>query len=175
MCALYVLGLIASIFGFGFFGISSSESVSGSGAEFDGVASVVSTPNMEILTVYGVDGDYNFPRQPSFGAERDIMQAELSGTLTEENGCLYVQSDTGDERYLVVWAPDYSVSVLNDAVIVTDAMGAEAVQVGQQIYLDGGEIPTNAQADFEAQSGLLPIAGCAGQYWIMGEVARPAG
>ncbi|MEQ8675562.1 MAG: hypothetical protein RLP44_29120 [Aggregatilineales bacterium] len=175
MCALYVLGVIASIFGFSFLGISSVETSEGAWTEFSGIASVSATPNMEILTVIEADRQYTFPRQPSFGAERDMMQAELTGTLIEENGCLYVQSDTGGEQYLIIWAPEYSVSVLNDAVIVMDELGAEAVRVGQQVYLGGGEISTNAQADFEAERGLLPIEGCSGQYWIMGDVARPAG
>jgi hypothetical protein len=178
MCAFYVLGLIASVFGFAVFGVSSVETSEAIPAEAPLVASsgggsVSASGNMEIISFFQGDVFITFPRQVA-SAERDTMEAQLFGTLMEQDQCLYVTPDTGDIPYLVIWSPEYSISVDNGMPIVVDAAGVEAVRLGQHVYLDGGEIPAEVQPDFEAESGVLPIEGCSGPYWLMGTTARPS-
>ncbi len=175
MCAFYVLGLIASVFGFAVFGVSSvemSEGVYDPSITLSMSANSVASGNMEIISFFQGDVFITFPRQ-SGSVERDTMEAQLFGTLIEQEQCLYVTPDTGDIPYLVIWSPEYSISVDNGMPIVVDAAGVEAVRLGQHVYLDGGEIPAEVQPDFEAESGLLPIEGCPGPYWLMGTTARP--
>lgn len=176
MCALYVLGLIASILGFGFVGVNSMEMSAPPSepmvAELSGGTSISGSGSMEVITVFQGDVSITLPRLVA-SAQQETMDAQLFGTLVEENSCLYVQSDTGDAQYLIVWAADYSPGIGQDSAFVQDESGLIAVSVGQHVYLDGGEIPADVQPDFEAESGLLPIEGCSGPYWLMGTTARP--
>src|SRR5260221_13931941 len=48
------------------------------------------------------------------------LLALLTGQLVREGACLRVRSTVGPETYLLVWAPDFDVTITGDTVQVAD-------------------------------------------------------
>jgi hypothetical protein len=115
--------------------------------------------------------EFAFPRQRATEGEREVMEAQLFGSLIADGMCLRV--DSGTERYLIIWPPNYSLAVRDGAIIILDASGNLAVEVGQQVYISGGEVPLTQHSLDEANVEGLADSGCAGPYWFAGDIVEP--
>ena len=100
--------------------------------------------------------------------ERD---APLSGNLVlwDYSRCLRVLSDSGLGDFLPLWPPDYNARFTGVEVEVLDGSGQVVARVGEQVRLDGGDIPV--VWDLEAYRSLLDELprDCHGPYWIVGD------
>jgi hypothetical protein len=101
-------------------------------------------------------------------AERD---APLSGELVlwDYNRCLRVVSDGGLGDYLPLWPADYAARVTGDGVEILDGSGWVFARVGQQVRLDGGDIPVVWNLEpYQSLLNELP-RDCHGPYWIVSD------
>jgi hypothetical protein len=90
-----------------------------------------------------------------------MLQALLQGELVVENGCLRVSGN------LILWPYGYSVQTEDGETLVLNAEGRAVARVGDFVQLGGGEIPAFSA---EARTGTALPEGCAGPYWLTGEV-----
>ncbi len=101
-------------------------------------------------------------------AEHD---ASLSGELVlwDHNRCLRVVSESGLGDYLPLWPAEYAVRVAGDEVEILDGSGEVVARVGQQVHLNGGDIPV--VWDLEPYRNLLDELprDCHGPYWIVSD------
>jgi hypothetical protein len=97
--------------------------------------------------------------------------AALSGELVlwDYSRCLRVVSDGGLSDFLPLWPPDYSARFTGDRVEVLDGSRQVVARVGEQVRLDGGDIPV--VWDLEAYRSLLDELprDCHGPYWIVSD------
>lgn len=95
------------------------------------------------------------------------MTALCIGPLTMVDGCLR----TGDSEAsnLVVWPPDFEVSVENDTIRVLYDDHEVEVRLGQVVRLGGGEVKSLEAFD-ERTRQQIP-AGCPGPYWLAGSIS----
>jgi heat shock protein HslJ len=95
------------------------------------------------------------------------MTALTVGPLTMVDGCLR----TGDAEAgnLVVWPPDFEVSIENDAIRVRYDDHDVEVRLGQVVRLGGGEVKSIDVFD-ERTRQRIP-AGCPGPYWLVGSIS----
>jgi len=95
------------------------------------------------------------------------MTALCIGPLTMVDGCLR----TGDSEAsnLVVWPPDFEVSVENDTIRVLYDDHEVEVRLGQVVRLGGGEVKSLEAFD-ERTRQQIP-AGCPGPYWLVGSIS----
>jgi hypothetical protein len=100
--------------------------------------------------------------------ERD---ASLTGELVlwDYSRCLRIVSDSGLGDYLPLWPAGYTVRVTGDEVEILDSLGQVFARVGQQVRLDGGDIPV--VWDLEPYQSLLNELprDCHGPYWIVSD------
>jgi len=113
-----------------------------------------------------------FPRQQPVAGIREVMMALLQGKLTAADGCLYVDDSNSDTSYLLVWPPDFTLSMEADAVLLFNGAGEVVARVGEEVRLSGGEVKSVRYLD-ELVRQSLP-ADCPGPYWIVGDVVGPA-
>ena len=113
--------------------------------------------------------DIAFPRQEPVEGERATMGAELVGDLVLEEGCLRIESLYGNESYIPVWPPEFTVVLENDIPVILDGDGLLVGRVGKEIYMGGGESSESAVPAC-AQQQMPPT--CRGKYWIVGEGVR---
>jgi hypothetical protein len=111
-----------------------------------------------------------FPRQGPVEGMRTVMQAEMIGQLVLVDGCLRIESIYDDTSYLPVWPPEFELGSDDDEIQVLDGVGQIVAQVGEEIYMGGGEGSVSVMAECVRQQ--LPPA-CTGPYWIVGEGVRP--
>jgi heat shock protein HslJ len=102
---------------------------------------------------------------PMVGPTR--MAALFIGTLTMSDGCLHV-SDSYDSN-LVVWPPDFQVSIGNDTIRVLYDDHEVEVRLGQVVRLGGGEVKSLEAFDERTRQGIP--AGCPGPYWLVGSIS----
>ena len=98
------------------------------------------------------------------------LTAEISGTLVNEAGCLRVANEGGS--YLLLWPPDNAVTREGKMVrVVTGVVGGVReewqLRLGDVVLLGGG---MTERLD-ETLATLVP-PGCAGPYWVMGQIAE---
>ena len=95
------------------------------------------------------------------------MTALCIGPLTMVDGCLR----TGDSEAsnLVVWPPDFEVSVENDTIRVLYDDHEVEVRLGQVVRLGGGEVKSLEAFDERTRQGIP--AGCPGPYWLVGGIS----
>jgi heat shock protein HslJ len=95
------------------------------------------------------------------------MAALYIGPLTMVDGCLRIgDSEAGN---LVVWPPDFEVSVENDTIrVLYDDHGVE-VRLGQVVRLGGGEVKSIEAFDKRTRRQIP--AGCPGPYWLVGSIS----
>ncbi|MEJ2737532.1 MAG: hypothetical protein P8189_28915, partial [Anaerolineae bacterium] len=101
-------------------------------------------------------------------AEHD---ASLSGELVlwDYSRCLRVVSDGGLGDYLPLWPADYAARVTGDGVEILDGSGWVFARVGQQVRLDGGDIPVVWNLEpYQSLLNELP-RDCHGPYWIVSD------
>ncbi len=92
-----------------------------------------------------------------------FMTALLIGELVVEKGCLRIKN--GDQSTLVIWQADYFLTDNDGLLQILDETGAVVAQVGEMVYMGGGEA---RQVDDAYLRAPLP-AQCGGPYWWMGE------
>jgi hypothetical protein len=87
--------------------------------------------------------------------------------LTMVDGCLRVGD--GEASNLIVWPPDFEVSVENDTIRVLYDDREVEVRLGQVVRLSGGEVKSLEAFD-ERTRRQIP-AGCPGPYWLVGSIS----
>jgi hypothetical protein len=115
-----------------------------------------------------------FPRQAPVEGGREVMQAQLIGRLVHEGACLRVEDAFSETSTLTIWPPGYGVAEEGDQLFVTDESGRALAHVGQEITIDGGDVPVGGQDAFEETHASLPLAACPGPYWVVGEGFMPS-
>ncbi|MGD2177556.1 MAG: META domain-containing protein [Anaerolineae bacterium] len=105
------------------------------------------------------------------------MAALFVGTLVMSDGCLHVSD--GHDTNLVVWPPDFEVSIENDTVRllyedwVKETERKVEVRLGQMVRLSGGEVKSFDAFDERTREGIP--AGCSGPYWLVGGISAVEG
>ncbi len=95
------------------------------------------------------------------------MTALHIGPLTMSDGCL--RTGDGEASNLVVWPPDFEVSIENDTIRVLYDDHEVEVRLGQVIRLGGGEVRSLEAFDEHTRQGIP--AGCPGPYWLVGSIS----
>lgn len=111
-----------------------------------------------------------FPRQEYVEGPREVMEAELIGTVVLRDGCLQIDSLYGEGPVIPVWPAEFSVTVEEDTLIVLDGDGNPLIRTGEEVYMGGGEGNENGLLECVRQQ--LPET-CSGRYWYVGEGVRP--
>jgi hypothetical protein len=93
-----------------------------------------------------------------------FMTALLIGELVVEEGCLRIRDIYTGESRLVIWQADYFLTDNDGVLAILDETGAVAAQVGERVFLGGGEQPALNEAELRQP---LPDS-CNGPYWRMG-------
>lgn len=98
--------------------------------------------------------------------QRDVvsMTALLIGDLVVEEDCLRIRDIYTGESRLVIWQADYFLTDNDGVLTILDETGAVVAQVGERVFLGGGEQPTLNEAELRQP---LPDS-CGGPYWRMG-------
>jgi len=114
-----------------------------------------------------------FPRQKPTEGVRDSMTAALVATLRLEDGCLHLQSPTGQEVRVPIWPPEFTLRLpddraAGDEVLVIDGAGEVVARTGEEVFMSGGE---SAVSDPWVLQQIPPA--CRGAYWIVGNTVRP--
>jgi heat shock protein HslJ len=95
------------------------------------------------------------------------MTALYVGPLTMVDGCLRLgDSEAGN---LVVWPPDFEVSIENGTIWVLYDDQEVEVRLGQVVRLGGGEVKSIEAFD-ERTRRRVP-SGCPGPYWLVGSIS----
>lgn len=92
---------------------------------------------------------------------RDVafMEALIIDDLIAEDGCLRIEGEA--ESHLIIWQADYSLHDNNGRLEILDEMGKVVAQVGEKVYLGGGEQRTVDNGEL-----LEPLpAQCSGPYF----------
>lgn len=110
-----------------------------------------------------------FPRQEPVEGPRETMAAELVGDLVLNDGCLRIESLYGDESYLPIWPPEFTVGLEGEVPVVLDGQGDIAGRVGDEIYMGGGEASENALPACVREQ--MP-EDCGGKVWVVGDGVR---
>lgn len=109
---------------------------------------------------------------PFFPQQREAplvsMNALLAGKLILVKDCLRVQ-DSDNNNYLLIWPQGFSLSNNDKSIRVNDDAGHLIAQVGDNINVGGGEIPSEQIGNYVAQP--LPND-CDGPYWIVASVKK---
>ena len=95
------------------------------------------------------------------------MTALCIGPLTMSDGCLRIADSEASN--LVVWPPDFEVSVENDIIRVLYDDHQVEVRLGQVVRLGGGEVKSIEAFDERTRQGIP--AGCPGPYWLVGSIS----
>jgi|GEM_PF-4293368 len=114
-----------------------------------------------------------FPRQKPVAGERDVPAGEISGRLALVGACLRLNTPDSTS-YTVVWPPHFTLRTTEDAIQILDDSNQVVGQVGDEIYLDGGEtksVEGIGAIDKKLQQELS--FKCQGPYWLVGYVVKP--
>lgn len=98
------------------------------------------------------------------------LLAMMVGELAIENECLRVND------YLLIWPPDFTVSIKEDTVEIIDELtGEKAVwHNGETVQIGGGEVPYLSLDEQVRQDVPAHCSkGGAGSFWLVGDVAIP--
>jgi len=95
------------------------------------------------------------------------MAALCIGPLTMVDGCLRIGDSEASN--LVVWPPDFEVSIENDIIRVLYDDHQVEVRLGQPVRLGGGEVKSIEAFDERTRQGIP--AGCPGPYWLVGSIS----
>jgi hypothetical protein len=99
--------------------------------------------------------------------------AALYGKLVKADGCLQVINQLDQSSYTLVWPPDVSASITDDAVhvtfgLVTGNRREVVLHLGENVQIGGGE---TERLDEQLQQSLS--ANCTGPYWVVGNNIEP--
>ncbi len=103
--------------------------------------------------------------QPTTDSPRPRLMALITGRLVQLGACLRVRAEREQTDALLVWPPDFDMSLVDHTLIVTDRLEHQQVNVhlGDYIELGGGELP-------QLDETLRTTAGCPGPYWVVGSL-----
>ena len=110
-----------------------------------------------------------FPHPAPHDGPTVMMAALGSGTLTFEDGCLWLR--TGEGRDLIIWSPLFRLDTRGGGIAVRDGRGAVFAEVGRPITIGGGEVTNEGSAVdvnvwIESKIGrTIPAACRIGRYW----------
>lgn len=117
--------------------------------------------------------DVFFPQQAPVDGDRIVMLSYVVGEFIKEDRCLRVVSNSvSNPSYLIVWPPGVQPRLQGETIqIITDA-GELLFQVGDQIWLSGGQITDrNGAESRQPLSAPIPDE-CPGSYWVVGDEFR---
>ena len=101
------------------------------------------------------------------------LLALLSGTLTFEQGCLWISTSAG--RYLPIWGPANALATIWGDLVVLQG-GQVVAKLGQTVEVSGGEWPIRNAADlgaFTSSNGISAPQACSnGPFWLVGGVVE---
>lgn len=93
------------------------------------------------------------------------MLALMEGKLALTGGCLRIEENYGEESYAAIWPFEFSFEVQNGDVEILNGEGQVVAQVGDQIRVSGGEIPSLSKETFD--ENFIGAFQCSGRYWIV--------
>lgn len=110
-----------------------------------------------------------FPRQKKTEGERAVMEALVRSTLVLVDNCIRLQNQSDEVviDYLLIWPPDFNLSIENNAINVLDENNNIVASIGDRVEMGGGEIHLLSLLDEFIQEQVPPQ--CPGPYWIVGE------
>jgi hypothetical protein len=114
--------------------------------------------------------DIAFLRQEAAEGPREVMEAELVGNLVLEDGYLKIESIYGNQSYLPIWPPEFTLSLDSDETEILDGDDVVVGRVGEEIYMGGGTGSLNSLSDCVRQQ--LP-GYCDDPIWVVGDGVRP--
>jgi hypothetical protein len=107
-----------------------------------------------------------FPRQEKTNGEWAAMDALARGTLVLADNCIRLERDKPLANYLLIWPPDFNISIENGTIKIVNGDGKIVASIGDRVQMSGGEIHLLSQLDKSIQEQVPPQ--CTGPYWIMG-------
>ena len=108
-----------------------------------------------------------FPRQEKTDGERAVMEALIYGTLVLADNCIRVDYDEAEVSYLLIWPPDFDISIENGTIEILNGDGEIVAHIGDRVRISGGEIHLLSMLDKPVQEQVPPQ--CIAPYWIIGE------
>ena len=109
---------------------------------------------------------YFFPQQEAVDGEREVMTAEIFGTLVVVDDCIRVNDNESGTSYLLVWPSDFTLITDNDTIQILNGYDEIVARVGDKVRIDGGEIKSLSFFNESMQKKLPP--NCLAPYWIVG-------
>ena len=104
--------------------------------------------------------DFFFPQRPAPppGQHSALLAAPHQGTLTLEDGCIWLRS--GEERLLILWGNEHAAGWLDGRIVVLES-GRAVARVGDAVSITGGELTRQdvPQADSEVEAILFAAVG----------------
>jgi hypothetical protein len=117
-----------------------------------------------------------FPTLPERDGPQVVDLARANGTLTLENGCLWLRS--GQERHLMIWLAAHRVEWDAGELVILNGSNSAQAGVGSEIVVGGGEWrDSESSGDIDVQIERLigravPPACRQGLYWVGGVIAK---
>jgi hypothetical protein len=108
-----------------------------------------------------------FPRQKKTEGERAVMDGEIDGTLVLVDNCIRIVRDDANISYLLIWPPDFDISIENDAIAILNESGEIVAHIGDMVHIGGGGINSLIMLDKYIQEQVPPQ--CTGSYWVVGD------
>lgn len=113
------------------------------------------------------------PETPTPNVVATFWTAELVGELTIDEGCVRVIGRVDNVSRLLVWPPDYEMSVEKDTVRViggkVTGKHTEALLHDGEVVLPGGG--ETSEINEQLKSSVPP--NCQGPYWVVGSWIGP--
>jgi len=110
-----------------------------------------------------------FLRYKSALDEQVTEAVSLTGKLVayDSSRCLQLQTEWGPGVVTLLWPPDWSLRVADDAIAVVDGLGQVVARTGDEVHLRGRAIPQDM--DFAAYRQLVDeLPGdCIGASWLV--------
>ena len=79
-----------------------------------------------------------FPRQGKTEGERAVMEALIGGTLVLADDCIRVHNDEVGINYLLIWSPDFNLTIENGVINILDGNGEIVAHIGDTVTISGG-------------------------------------
>ena len=108
-----------------------------------------------------------FPCQAKTDGERSVMDGEIDGTLVLVDNCIRIDSDEANESYLLIWPPDFDISIEDGTIEILNGDGTIVAHIGDMVHIGGGESPLLSMLDKSVQEQVPPQ--CSARYWIVGD------
>ena len=110
---------------------------------------------------------------PVQGPTNNVMEALIEGTLTVQEGCLYLSARGPGGLVLPIWPQGFSYEHTDGEVSVLNAENEVVAETGVLFTMGGG-------MSGEGPGNRLPselkdeVRGCKRPYWIVGNISEPS-